>query len=794
MAGRNSAPAGPWPRYLAQAVRKLPPVVCLLAFGASAAVAAPVAVASPAAADRTTASSYDPQRHDALIAAYRANRIAPPQALQQLKAWLATALGHAERQRVVSDAVAIAAADGQFAEAAALGRQGPPASLHDYALGPLALAARRTHDLALQGEAIAVWRARLPASRDAQREAELLLASSGAASAAFEEAEAAERANPGTFTALTLATLQQQALAQQLRWAVLERDERIGAARVAALDKVLAQQEIALARLDASALHADPADAEAWRSLRLRLQSDRLLALVERGRPADAIALYEALHADGSALPPYALGAAARALAQERRSIDAVPLFEAAVAGSGPALPAADPIYQGLAYAYLDTGRFEEADALLARIEGATPATLRLAPEAGLPNGEYTEANGIRAMLLLYGDRHALAQQRFALLTGEAPLNAEFAAGAGLAERLRDHPEAALARYEALAADHPHDIGARAGHVEALLDAGEFREARRRAESLEADAPDTAQVRDLARKRRAATGPRLDLDAEAASGGAAIANREWRVASRLSSGLIDDEWRVFYDQVLGRADTSDGNGNWARGGIGLAWQRGRWLAEGALQHANTGPYRTSAAGRIDYRAGDAWRLSATFDGDSKELPWKARIAGIGARETSLGVSHVVNEARRFELQWQRLDFSDGNLRNGLDFSWRERWVSTPRFQLETRLGAGTSRGRQQEAAYFSPPRDASALLTVRAQWLNWKSDDRQFFQAIEIGGGSYRQAGFGTGPLWSVRYEHRWNLGPKLSLRYGLGISSHPYDGVRERQRSVFLNLSMPLP
>jgi len=62
-----------------------------------------------------------------------------------------------------------------------------------------------------------------------------------------------------------------------------------------------------------------------------------------------------------------------------------------------------------------------------------------------------------------------------------------------------------------------------------------------------------------------------------------------------------------------------------------------------------------------------------------------------------------------------------------------------------------------------------------------------------VSGGGYRQAGFGTGPLWSVRYEHRWNLGPRMTLRYGVSFSSHPYDGVRERQRGVFLNLSMPL-
>jgi len=48
--------------------------------------------------------------------------------------------------------------------------------------------------------------------------------------------------------------------------------------------------------------------------------------------------------------------------------------------------------------------------------------------------------------------------------------------------------------------------------------------------------------------------------------------------------------------------------------------------------------------------------------------------------------------------------------------------------------------------------------------------------------------------MWSLRYEHRWNFGPRLTLRYGAFVSGHPYDGVRERQRGVFLNLSTPLP
>ncbi|MFM9926071.1 poly-beta-1,6 N-acetyl-D-glucosamine export porin PgaA [Variovorax sp. H27-G14] len=876
MYGRPTALAESLSRHLAQAARGLPPIVCVLAFGTSAAMAqplpavVPVGTAAPASADAvvgTSGTPYDAARHDALIVERREGRVTPAQALQQLKVWLASQppLGDAESRRVASDAITLATDDGQFAEAVALGRQVTPAGLADYALGPLAVAARRTHDLALQADAVRQWRTRqpdarapriqeaywrldsgdiagartlyttlaagapqetddrvallelrahiaradndllqalaayteaaalAPGRRDLRREADFLLASSGAASSAFADAEAAERDRPGSFSPLALSSLQQDALGQQLRWAIQERDQRLGPQRVEALDQVLAAQEAALARADAAALKASPADAEAFRALRVRLLSDRLLALVERGRPADAIALYDTLHAAGTDLPFYALGAAARAHAQERRSAEAVPLYEAAVAKGGTDLPMPDPLYFGLVYAYQDTGRFEQADALLQQLEAATPARMRLAPEAGRPNEQYTDVSGLRGLVQLYTDRPALAQQTFSVLTREAPLNAGYAYGAALTERLREHPEAAVARFEAQEADQPDDITARVGHVDALVDAGEFAQARQRAEALVADAGDTVEVRDMERRRRANTGALLEVDAEASRGGSALASREWRVDSRLSSGLINDEWRLFYDQSLGRGNTDIGNANWARAGLGLSWQRGRWLAEGALQHANGGPYQNSVAGRLDYRASDAWRLSATYDGDSKELPWKARVAGIGARETGASVGYVVNESRRFDLKWQQLDFSDNNVRNGLELGWRERWVSTPRFQLETHLTGDTSRGRAVDAPYFNPSSDSSVQLGVRAQWLNWKRDDREFFQAVELSGGSYRQAGFGSGPLWSLRYEHRWELGPKLTLRYGVSISSHPYDGVRERQRGVFLNLSTPL-
>jgi biofilm PGA synthesis protein PgaA len=615
-----------------------------------------------------------------------------------------------------------------------------------------------------------------------------------AANTAWEEARAAESAAPGSYTPLQLATLQQQALAQQLRWAVAERDQRTGMARFAALDRLLGDLEAALLQQQAAAAQAAPEDARTWQELHVALSSDRLLALLERGRPAEVIALYESLRASGAELQPYALVAAADALAQQRRTVDAVPLYEAALLQEGDRRVLPVENYFGLIYAYLDTGRFEEAEALLGRLEAETPPLLRLPPVAGRPNPEYSGVQGMRGFLLLYTGRLHEARAHFEALSQEAPFNASYTEGAAEAELLLGHPQAALAQLEALSANHPYDRNIRAEYAQTLLALNEFAAARRIGESLASDYPDSTFVHKFERQQRAATGAFLEMETAAGTGGGnAVADRSWSLDARLSSALMGDEWRVFYEQALGWGDTGEEDGRWARGGLGLGWQRGGWLAEAKVQQASRGPYRSSAAGLLSYRASDHWLLSASLDGNSREVPWKARVAEIGARDAGASAAYLVDDGRRFDLSWQRIMFSDNNRRDAASLSWRERWISGPRLQLESVLGGYTSRNRLQDTPYFSPVRDASVQASLRGQWLSWKSDDRQFFQALEVGAGRYHQTGFGSGPVWGLRYEHQWNFGPRFQLRYGLSLSRHPYDGVSEQQRGVFVSLLVPL-
>ena len=634
-----------------------------------------------------------------------------------------------------------------------------------------------------------------PQHRYATRANSHLLAAQGSPTAALAATQTANTTHLDVFSKLELAQLNQQALGERLRWAVRERDIYAASERWHSLDAVLldlkSQIEFAQAEQAQTAVGAPVA---AWRALQQRLLFDQLIALFERGRSKDAIALYERLQAEGIRVPSYALSAAAGSYARERRSDLAVPLYAAVLQEAGTASSLSPGDRASIVFANVDTGRFEQAEALLGALESQIQPTLRLTPELGRPNPDYGDIRALRALITLYTNRPAAAERDFALLSSQAPFNAEFRSGQALTARLRQQPQSAIAHYEAMLTDHPDNVNAQAGYAEGLLDTGEINHAVSLISQLAFLYPESASVRAAVRVRDAVTAPRLDVSILAAEDGGALANHEWLSDSRLTSAWFGaNEWRAFYHQVAGSANTNAGSPRRLRGGSGLEWLKGPWHWQGELHQANSGPYRTGLALALDYRVSDSWRLSAQIDTNSNHVPWKALAAGIGAREAAAGAAYIVNESRRFDAQLRRLDYSDGNLRNSVGVSWRERLVTGPRFQFEGRVNVEAANNTSQGTPYFNPSHEAAAQLGGRAQYLSWKRDDRSFVQVLDFGAGRYRQAGFGSGPLWNLRYEHEWVFGPALQLSYGVGLSSHTYDGQKERRRQIFIRFSVPL-
>ena len=52
------------------------------------------------------------------------------------------------------------------------------------------------------------------------------------------------------------------------------------------------------------------------------------------------------------------------------------------------------------------------------------------------------------------------------------------------------------------------------------------------------------------------------------------------------------------------------------------------------------------------------------------------------------------------------------------------------------------------------------------------------------------QSGFDAGRTYGVRYEHQWDWQERFSLRYGIGRSAHPYNGLTESREYAYINLN----
>jgi len=602
---------------------------------------------------------------------------------------------------------------------------------------------------------------------------------------------------PGLLSPLELASLRQEALGERLRWALAQRDRTPPEPnRFDALDAVLRDGDALAAEFSAAAIAGTgtgtATDTTAWRAVQMRLDADRIVALFQRGRDAQTVQLYDQLRVHGP-VPWYATAAAAGAQARLRRPDLAVPLYQAALRDGGDAVRMPSDVHVGLVYAYLDTAQFDRADALVADMIARTPPLLDLSPEAGRPNNEYGDLLGLRALVALYTDRPAQAEREFAQLTALAPLNAAYRTGQARTLRLREHPGAAVSAFEQVLAEHPDAIDARAGLAEALFDSGRLREATARVDALAQTHPDHGAVRSAMRTRDTVMAPRLDVDAGWGRDGGTLANRDWQVDTRLSSGWLDGRWRVFFHQIWGGAALGGAGINAPRAGLGLQWRSGRWDLSGEAHHTRDGPRRDGLALSAAWRASDQWRLSAGLDSNAWDIPWRARQVNVAGRDAYAGVAYIVNESRRFDARLARLDLTDGNDRATASLSWRERWISGPRLQFATTLAADAGRYGLQGVPYFSPERESTLSVTGRGQWLTWKRDDLVMLQVLEAGLGRYRQAGFGGGAANTVRYAHEWAWGAGWLLRYGLGTGTHPYDGVSERRREVFLQFSMPL-
>lgn len=638
---------------------------------------------------------------------------------------------------------------------------------------------RQQRDSGHRMEALAVCETllqRWPHDAEAQRLRIRLLSELGAANQALQLArELTPSLSPGD-----MARLEADAAAHQTRWAkAVPADPRQPYAEA---DRAIALQDDALAR------HGNRPD------LATGIRADRLVSYDQASRSAVAVNDYNAMLRDGGSVPPYAAAAMADALLQQRQPERAIPLYEASIRSHPGAYAEneTDPRI-GLTYAYLEAGRYRDAAALIDRT-AAEEKTWLPAPGSLRPrdNPHKTDADIAAAQVRQQAWLYREAWQRIDALRAQAPANSTLWRELADVERARGWPRRSEDTLTGASALDPEDIAVRLGMIDSWRELNEFDRVEPALQQVEAVIPRDPQAQLARQAWDRQRGWQFDLDHSRGQGGAPnYGDSDHETEATLQSPLLDDRWRLYGITRLASASLPEGKGQRDRLGLGLrGYARGLEAYVQALQGIGGESRRNTLEAGVRWFPSDYWTfvLGWSNTGD-QDVPLRASYYGVTAHAFDASVQWRPSELGTVKLSGSQDHFSDNNRRRGWQAQWMQRLHTAPWFTFDGGVEVGGARNTRTDVPYYSPACARWATLNGQLENQLYQRYERNWRQRIDIAAGSYHECRYGTGWMASLRYGQTFAPRGGLSFGWGLGWSSQPYDGRRDKR--VTLDLTM---
>lgn len=561
-------------------------------------------------------------------------------------------------------------------------------------------------------------------------------------------------------------------IALDIRYGIVDRNTLRGPESFLRLDKALTATD----PLATEFFAGKTPDAEEKRRL-----TDRISALAARRRAADAVTLYETLLARDIPVPLWAERDVAGSYLELRHPQAALEIYTRVIAADPDDFDA----NLGLFYALVETEQLDAATEHIDNFAARLPERRHL---DGRYNGERLSADITADRVRLFADRLAEAQTRIDARQAAIPYNSEARQSSASLALARGWPKQGDEMLRRTIGSDPINPALHADLSENLLTLQDWPAARAALDYATDLDPDNGAVRRAKRSYQLYDSYELYIEAGYGEGQDVnyFGSRDWSIDSYLYSRPVADSWRVFAHNYSASADFYGDNQTWIRTGAGVEWRENDWRVTGEVNGGSG--VKAGATGTVRWKPDDQWTFYGAAESVTNQIPLRAVADGIYASRASIGADWRQNESRKLAVGVFGSDFSDGNLRSGVNASWFERWTSGPRWMFETTLGADASRNSLDTSVnYFNPKSDRSLWLTAAVENLTWRSYDHSFRQRLAITGGSYWQEYYGTGAIQAIEYTHRWELDRDLSLRYGIGRLLRPYDG--EREGRTFANL-----
>ncbi len=595
------------------------------------------------------------------------------------------------------------------------------------------------------------------------------------------------RQHPDLYGAAELRRLEADAVAQQVRLASMP--TRSEAERFVIADRALARYAELIPAWQAQ---GEPAQADV-----VRARIDRLHALHARVRMAELVTEYEALQAQGVAVPRYALNDVASAYLYLRQPEKARDLYRQVAADQ--AWRQDDPedrlsTETGLYYALAEAEQFDQAAPVTDAVaSGYAPWLYYKGQATRNPNDLKLASAQTVASARLQADDTVAAEQQLQDMVTNAPNNSTLRADLASAYRKRDQPRASERELKLAETLAPRALSVENGQGFTALDLQEWRQAEALSADTLARAPDDLTSRRLAREWEVHNKAELRIEGYRglASDSPVNGNGDFGIDAVLYSPPIDYNWRAFGGGGYATGDFEEGRGNYRWLRTGIEW-RGRDLTvEGEVSTHSYGygvkpGLRVSAAYDLD----DHWQVGGGGEVMSRDTPLRALTNDISSNRLSGYVRWRANERREWTLSLAPSRFSDGNQRWELGLAGRERVYTAPHLKADLTLDLSTQRNSRENAPYFNPRSDLMLLPGARVTHTLYRRYETAWEQIGTVGAGTYTQQGYGTGGVIALGYGQRYRANDVLDMGAMVTGISRPYDGQRERELRITFDLA----
>ena len=275
------------------------------------------------------------------------------------------------------------------------------------------------------------------------------------------------------------------------------------------------------------------------------------------------------------------------------------------------------------------------------------------------------------------------------------------------------------------------------------------------------------------------------------SDGSNIVNggRDIKWESRINSPWCHRGWRLYLRHLYQWADFEEGSSSYNRIYLGAQWRRKRSEFFVEVGGERLGAREAGVAAGWSQWLGDHWQYRIKADSYSTDTPLRAHRTGIEGKALSLELDWRKDESLSASLGLDILDLSDGNLRSALGTNITKRLFSSAHHITEGGMGFFASHGSRPGGPYFNPRNTQSLNLSLDHDWITWRRYERDFTQHFGATLAMEWQSDYHGEPALDLVYRHDWDLSRTWTIWYGLGWSTHVYDGVREQRWSGLMGI-----